>query len=55
MKDHWNSRALTARIEDARLRRRHSGGSPDAAEIAAYEKALPGTLASGSAVGLLGS
>jgi hypothetical protein len=50
MKDHWNSRALTARIEDARLRRRHSGGSPDAAEIAAYEKALPGTLASGSAL-----
>lgn len=50
MSGHWSPRALTARIDDARARRRYGGGSPDAAEIAAYEMALPGALASGSAL-----
>lgn len=36
----WNRPTLEARIADVHARQRHAGGSPDAAEIAAYDAAL---------------
>ena len=50
MRNHWSKQSLLARIDDDGTRRRYSGGSPNAAEIAIYERALPRDLASGSSL-----